>query len=244
MKVFLGWVVFITLWSLVSYFELVNIYILPSPLKIINSFINLIEEGRFFNNVWFSVKINLVGYIIAIIISIPLGFILGLFKNVREMFSSLIDSLRFIPIPALSGLFIVVFGLSIWTKINFLAFAIILYLIPVIVVRLDEVSLISMQMVKTLGASKWQTFKYVQFPSVMSRLSDDIRILVGISWSYLVIAELKSIQGGIGSLIFLGERQSNSGQVYACLITIIIIGVLQDQLFKLIDKSIFKYKYI
>jgi NitT/TauT family transport system permease protein len=44
-------------------------------------------------------------------------------------------------------------------------------------------------------------------------------------------------------LIFLGERQSNVGKVYAVIFIIVAIGILQDALFKLIDKLLFKFKH-
>jgi NitT/TauT family transport system permease protein len=154
-----------------------------------------------------------------------------------------VNSLRFIPITALGGIFIAIAGLTIWTKIHFLSFGIWVYLVPVIVQRVSEVSETHLQMMKTLGATKWQTFKHIQWKYVMSRLSDDIRILVGISWTYIIVAELKNMQGGLGSLIWLGEKQSDSGKVYAVIIIIVLIGVLQDKLFKLIDKKLFKFKY-
>jgi NitT/TauT family transport system permease protein len=244
MKQILGWVIFITFWSLISWVDLINPHVLPSPLAVIAAFLNLIRTGELLPNIWFSLKINFSGYIFSSLLAIPVGFALGLFKTTRQLFANIIDSMRFVPIPALGGVFIALFGLSIWTKINFLAFGIWVYLVPVVVQRIDEIPGTYIQMMKTLGATKWQMFTHVQFPYVMSRLSDDIRILVGISWTYIVVAELKNIQGGLGSLIYLGERNSVPCQVYCAIIVIIIIGALQDRLFKFIDSKIFKFKYL
>lgn len=239
----LGWLTLLGIWFLISKFNLINGHILPSPSKTYNAFIEMLKENHLMSNIGFSLKINFIGYMIAIGTAIPIGFCLGLFKTTREMFSQPINSLRFIPITALGGLFIVISGLSIWTKIYFLAFGIWVYLVPVVVQRISEVSEVHIQMMRTLGSSRYQIFRYVQFPFVMSRLSDDIRILVGISWTYIIVAELKNVQGGLGSLIWLGEKQSNTGIVYAAIIIIVILGVLQDWLFKMFDKLLFKFKY-
>jgi NitT/TauT family transport system permease protein len=51
------------------------------------------------------------------------------------------------------------------------------------------------------------------------------------------------MQGGLGSLIFLGTRQSNVGKVYAVIFIIVAIGIIQDALFRLIDRLLFKFKY-
>lgn len=238
-----GWFILIATWYLVTELGIINQHILPGPVKVLQAGNEMGKQDDLIANILFSLKINFAGYAESIFFALPVGFALGLFPTTREMFNQPVNSLRFIPITALGGIFIAISGLTIWTKIHFLSFGIWVYLVPVIVQRVSEVSETHMQMMKTLGATKWQTFKHVQWKYVMSRLSDDIRILVGISWTYIIVAELKNVQGGLGSLIWLGEKQSSIGKVYAAIIIIVIIGVLQDKLFKLIDKKLFKFKY-
>jgi NitT/TauT family transport system permease protein len=216
---------------------------LPTPQKTWKAFNEMRKEDDLVKNMLFSIRINLLGYVKCIVGALLIGFAIGLNEKIRKMFSHQVSALRFVPITAMMGIFIAISGLSINTKINFLAFGIWVYLVPVVVQRIDEVSSTHLQMMKTLGAGWWQTFRFVQWPYVISRLSDDIRILVGISWTYIIVAELAGIQGGLGSLIFLGERQSNVGKVYAVIFIIIAIGIVQDLLFKLLDKLFFKFKY-
>lgn len=216
---------------------------MPTPKKTWDSFIEMQKDDNLVGNIFFSIRINLVGYLKCILAAIIVGFAIGLFPGVRKMFSQQVNALRFVPITALMGIFIAISGLTIATKINFLAFGIWVYLVPVVVQRIDEVNEVHLQMMKTLGANFWQTVRYVIWPSVIARLSDDIRILVGISWTYIIVAELAGIQGGLGSLIFLGERQSNVGKVYAVIFIIVAIGIIQDALFRLIDRLLFRFKH-
>lgn len=244
----LGWIVLGGIWQLMSSAELVNSHILPSPVDVFIAFWSTINsprpEHRLLPNVLFSLEINLVGYLESILLALPIGFALGLSKIGRGMFSQQVNSLRFVPITALGGIFIALSGLTIWTKMHFLAFGIWVYLVPVVVQRIDEVSMTHLQMMKTLGASKWQIFRYVQWPFVTSRLSDDIRILIGISWTYIIVAELKGDQGGLGHMINLGEKQSSAALVYMSIIVIVIIGVFQDKGFIKLDKLIYKFKHV
>ncbi len=237
-----GWIILFIIWYAVTNFGLINNHVMPTPKKTWDSFVEMQKDDNLFGNILFSIRINLVGYLKCIISALIVGFGIGLFPNVRKMFSQQVNALRFVPITALMGIFIAISGLTIITKINFLAFGIWVYLVPVVVQRIDEVNEVHLQMMKTLGANFWQTVRYVIWPSVIARLSDDIRILVGISWTYIIVAELAGIQGGLGSLIFLGERQSNVGKVYAVIFIIVAIGILQDALFRLIDKLLFRFK--
>lgn len=238
-----GWLVLLAIWYIICAFELVNKHILPSPGSCVDAIGLMISDYDLLGNIGFSLKINFAGYIEAILFALPVGYILGLFKTTRSMFSQQIDSLRFVPITALGGLFIALSGLTIWTKIHFLAFGIWVYLVPVIVQRIDEVNKVHLQMMQTLGASKFQTFWYVQWRSVNSRLSDDIRILIGISWTYIIVAEMKNCVGGLGYLITVADKQSNIAIVYVVVCIIILIGVFQDKAFKGLDWLLYKFKY-
>jgi NitT/TauT family transport system permease protein len=182
-------------------------------------------------------------YIIAIFISILIGFIIGLIPLFRGLFNRIFDAGRFIPLTAVTGIFILWLGIGSEMKVSFLAFGILVYLIPVVVQRIDEVQSVYLQTVFTLGASPWQTVKTVYFPYVLSKLIDDIRVLTAISWTYITIVEMLNKSGGIGQLIWEAKRQSAIDKAFAVLLIIILIGILQDKLFASLDKVIFPHKH-
>ncbi|SOS47751.1 Probable ABC-type transport system, permease component [Tenacibaculum dicentrarchi] len=218
--------------------------ILPSPIKVIKAFPELNKDDDVIGNTFLSIKLNVLGYLLAIIIAIPIGFLLGLVPLFRGLFSKIIDSYRFIPLTAVTGIFIMWLGLGSQMKVSFLAFGIVVYLIPVVVQRIDEVQKVYLNTVFTLGATPWQTIKSVYMPYVFSKLIDDIRVLTAISWTYITIVEMLNKGGGIGELIWTAKRQSRIDKAFAILIIIVIIGVIQDRLFVIIDKLLFPYKHI
>ncbi len=216
----------------------------PTPLQVVQSFPELIQKDELVQQTGRSLWLNIQGYFWAIFIAVPLGFLIGLFPLFKGLFSKQVDAMRFLPLTALTGLFIIWFGIEDQMKIAFLAFGILVYLLPVVSQRVAEVEDVYLKTVFTLGATDWQTIKTVYFPSVMSRLMDDIRVLTAISWTYIIIAELLNRQGGIGSLMYIKARQGQIEKVFAGLIVIIIIGFLQDRIFQFIDKRIFPHKYL
>jgi len=154
-----------------------------------------------------------------------------------------VNAVRFIPLTAVTGLFIAWFGIDSNMKVQFLAFGILVYLLPVVVQRIDDVLKIYLQTAFTLGATKWQMIKTVYLPSVASKIIDDVRVLTAISWTYIIIAEVLNQSGGVGALIHLSGRNSRLDKVFALLIVIVLIGIIQDYLFALLDKMLFKFKY-
>ena len=242
----LGVAIVIGIWLLLTIGEspMVPAYILPHPLKVLTSFPQLYSDNDIIRNTCLSLGLNLAGYIEAILISLPIGFIIGLYPFFKGGFQRQVDAIRYVPLTAVTGLFIVWFGTGTAMKVHFLAFGILIYLLPVIVQRISEVDDVYLKTVYTLGATDWQTIRTVYIPSVLSRISDDIRVLTAISWTYIIVAESIDNTGGIGGLIWrVGIRQGRVDKVFAMLIIIIQIGVIQDKLFVYLDRLFFPHKY-
>ncbi len=222
---------------------IVSAAILPSPGSVLSSFKDLYYDNDLIVNTCYSIGYNLSGYVVALLLALPLGFLIGLFPFFRGSFQRPIDAFRYVPLPAVIGIFIGALGLGTSLVVYFLAFGILIYLLPVIVQRIDEVKEVYLKTVYTLGATDWQTIKTVYIPSVMSRLSDDIRVLTAISWTYIVIAEILGGSKGIGVQTWLAQRLGRMDKVYALLLIIVIIGILQDKIFAYLDKEFFPFKY-
>lgn len=219
-----------------------NYPIIPNPLHVVQAFPVMLAEDGLIENTLLSVWRNLQGYLWALMFSIPFGFLIGLFPLFKGMFSRPIDALRFLPLTALTGVFMLAFGTEERMKVTFLAFGIIVYLLPIVVQRIKEVKEVYLRTTFTLGATDWQTIKTVYIPSVMSKLIDDIRVLTAISWTYIIIAELLNKEGGIGALMYTSGRQGQTEKVFAGLIVIILVGFFQDWVFGYIEKRLFPFK--
>jgi NitT/TauT family transport system permease protein len=216
----------------------------PLPSHVVQSYPKLIQKDNLFFNAFRSIWLNLQGYFWAVIICIPIGFLIGLIPLFRGLFSKPVDALRYLPLTALIGIFIIWFGIYDEMKIAFLAFGIIVYLLPVVAQRIGEVKDVYLKTVFTLGATDWQTVKNVYFPSVMAKVIDDIRVLTAISWTYIIVAEyINKDGGGLGALIYIKRRLGQVPDMFAILLVIIAIGFIQDRLFIYLDKRLFPHKY-
>lgn len=240
---FLGFALLILIWQISVTVLKVSPAILPTPLAILKSFKEIWYDDYMLMNAGISIKLNLLGYLEAIALCIPLAYLIALIPILNHLSSKILDSTRYLPLSALLGLFIAWFGIGTEMKVQFLAFGIFVYLLPTCVDRVLKVDKVYEQTAYTLGASKWQLIKSVFFPASIRFISDDARILNAISWTYIIIAEMVNKTGGIGSAIFMAGRMSRIDKIFAWLIIIVIIGFLQDRMFKLIDKLLFPSKY-
>lgn len=239
-----GSLIILLVWIFITEMGLVPRGILPSPFKVLASFSELHFNDGLVRNAFYSLKLNTLGLLEAVIFAFPIGFIIGLFPVFRSIFERYITVVRFLPLTAVTGLFIAWFGIDDMMKVQFLAFSIFLFLLPVVIQRIIEVEDVYVQTVSTLGASKWQTIQSVFIPAVTSRTYGDIRVLAALSWTYMVVVELVNTNaGGVGAMVYLASRQSRIDKVFAVLITVIMIGFLQDKILTFLGKYIFPYNY-
>lgn len=246
---FIGAMVLLMLWHLATFSgDIINPGILPSPGNVLRALPVLVSDYNLLDNIWYTVQLNLTGYVLALLVAIPLGFLIGVFPLPNALFRRYFEGTRYLPLPTVSGIFISIFGLAFIMKASFLAFGIFIFALPSVVGKIMDLQNpgnvkdnVYIQTAKTIGMSNWQTFRYVYIPYVMERVYDDIRSLVAISYTYVVIAESLNKVGGIGAMISTFTRQSRTPEIYALLFVIVLIGLLQDYIFGIMKPILFPH---
>ena len=248
--VILGAIVILLIWHLLTLSgNIIPDKILPSPSSVFKQFSSLVSDYNLIPEAWYSIKLNIYGYFFGIIFALPLGFILGIYALPKGMFAKYTDGLRYLPPPAITGIFTAILGYGFGMKATFLAFAIFISLLPCIIQKISDLQnpknnkdFVYLQTIKTLGASNFQKLTKVYIPYVMGRLWDDIVNLTAITWTYIIIVELLNREGGLGGLIHVLKRQGLVPEMYGVLFCIISIGIMQDFILKNVGNLIFPYK--
>ncbi len=242
-----GLAVILVLWEALPRLGVFEPSLVPPFSEVVGSYGELFTERRLLSNAFASIQRNVLGYLAAVAVAVPLGLALGALPKVRHAMLPWVGALRFVPLAALTGFFIANFGIGEDMKVLFLAFGVGVYLVPTTVQRFDEVPASYVQAAQTMGASRWDVFRRVQLPVVLSRVFDDLRVLTAIGWTYIVLAESLAVSPGVapglGRLAFVLARTNTAG-VYAVLIVITAIGLVQDRLFALADRALFPHKHL
>ncbi|MGJ8677991.1 MAG: ABC transporter permease [Akkermansiaceae bacterium] len=217
---------------------------LPAPHEVITTgwrdFHASVDEGEITMSGRFlqSIKIVFGGFLLSCLIGIPLGVLCGTFDFFSKLFEPFIDFFRYLPAPTFSTLLVAIFAVHDAPKIALVFVGTFFQMVLIIskTTRLLDHSLL--EAAQTLGARPAQLLKNVVIPGILPSLYDDLRILLGWSWTWLVIAELIGVKSGLTEFIETQGRYRNFDRVFPIIFMIGFVGFFTDQLLAL-SKNIF-----
>jgi NitT/TauT family transport system permease protein len=237
-----GLATFLGSWALISYTEFIPNVILPSPTDVVRAFPVLHFEHALVRGAGWSIWRVTMGFVLAALCAIPLGLLMGTFPPIKHFFAPILDPLRFLPISALVPLTIVWFGIEEMQKITFLFLGIVVYLLPLVVEAVEGVDEVYLQTATTLGASKGQIVRLVLIPGSLPALAEALRVMNGIGWTYVILAEVINARYGLGALITVAGKRSHVDQIFALVIVILVIGVASDFMIRWLNRRLFFWK--
>ncbi len=236
-----GVVTFVGLWCLLTYTELMPAVILPSPTAVLRSFPILHTQEALVRSAGYSLYRVTLGFLLSGLVAIPLGLLMGTFPKVKHFLAPLVDPLRFLPISALVPLFLVWFGIEETMKIMLLFVGTFVYLLPLVVEAVENVDDVYLQTAATLGATRWQMVYHVLIPGSLPAIGEAVRVMNGIGWTYVILAELVNPHYGLGALITVAGKRSHVDWIFAGIIVILLIGVLTDQIIRIVNRQLFRW---
>lgn len=246
MKVFIKRII---LWGLVLCFWGIasshfNPLFVPSPKEVFNDLLLLINNGEIFLAIRYSFVRVTIAAILSSAVAIPVALLVFNVKIANDLLNPIISVMRYIPVTAFYPLLIMWFGIDEWMKIVFLFVATFVYMMPSVILCLDEINQDLIDTGLTIGMSKWQTIWRIQIPSTLPSIINSFIMMYGIGFTYIAVAETVNAKYGLGWIIQQSSSRGRTDMVFMAIIVIMIISILFDSISKAIVKRIFKWRYI
>lgn len=240
-KGFVSFLLILILWSLLTYTGLIKPFFLPTPTQVVDALISLFVEFNFLSDIIISVYRILMGFIIAVVLAVPLGILIGTIKPIEAFVEPVVAFIRYLPASAFVPLAILWFGIGDIEKF----FIVFIYVFPFIVLLVaDVVASVKKEFVEAgqvMGASRWQIYKKIIIPCSMPGIWDTIRFMFGAAWGTIILVEIVAANTGLGSVIIRSQRFLQTANVIAVIFVIGVLGLTTDYLFKLGYKKFFPW---
>jgi len=177
-----------------------------------------------------SIKVVFSGFLLACLIGVPIALLAGTFSFFSRLVEPFTDFFRYMPAPAFSTVLIAIFGLANGPKMALIVLGTLPHLILMVANTTRLVDRPLLDAAQTLGAKNSNLISKVVIPAILPSLYNDLRILLGWAWTWLVIAELIGAKSGLTEIIDTQGRRFNFDHVYPVIFLIGITGFLTDQI--------------
>ncbi|WP_405498854.1 ABC transporter permease [Nocardia sp. NBC_00511] len=233
---FAGPVLVVVLWQLASATGVLPERLLASPLTVVRTAVDLLEDGTLTHALSVSLRRAAVGFVIGAVFGIGLALVAGLSKIGEYLVDPLLQMLRTLPFYGLIPLFILWFGIGELPKIVLVAFgvAIPLYLNTFAGIRSVDGKLAELAQVQRL--SRFELIRHIVLPGALPQTLVGLRQSLGVAWLALIVAEQVNADAGLGQMINDAREFLRTDVIVVGLLVYSVLGLLTDALVRLIER--------
>lgn len=233
---------FIAFWEIAVRFGGYTSVLLPPPSRVLETLFELIRTGTLFDHINASLIRVAAGYVVSVIIGVPIGLAMGYWLLAERLMSTTVNGLRPIPASAWIPLSIILMGIGEQPAV-FLVFIGTVW--SIILNTSHGVKNVPKHLVwaaQTMGASNTTIFTKVIFPASLPSTFTGMRVAVGIAFTCVIVAELIAVRSGLGYLITEARMLVRSDIVIAGMISIGVVGFALDAIVRMIMKRTLRWQ--
>nr|WP_226036044.1 ABC transporter permease [Aquibacillus saliphilus] len=228
-------VVLLSLWEILSRMEVFPSYQLPAPTVILQTIIEMGQEGTLVTHIGITTYRVFAGFILGTVVAVVLGSLVGFYKNAEKLFDPMIQAFRSIPSLAWVPLFILWMGIGESSKITMIAVGVFFPVYLNIVSGILGVDRKLIEVGKMYGLNTIQLIIRIILPASLPSFLVGLRSGLGLGWMFVVAAELMGASQGLGYLLVLGQNTLSPETIIASIILFAIIGKISDWVLKKIE---------
>jgi NitT/TauT family transport system permease protein len=220
--------------------------VLPSPAETFADFPSLWFDLALTRNTLVSLRRVVLGFGLASLVGVPLGVLCGCFPRWGAFFTPVTIVGRNIPVAALIPLTFSLFGIGEFQKVMFIFVACVAFIIMDSANAVHEVSSRYVDTAYTLGANRRQIILKVLTPLAMPAIFNSLRLLFGLAFGYIMLAELIKFgneSGGLGDIILKSQRRELWTYILLVLMIIPLVALAIDRLLFWIQRQLFPFQY-
>jgi ABC-type nitrate/sulfonate/bicarbonate transport system permease component len=233
---------FVVVWQLVALRRLVPELFLPGPSDIAVAFGAYIAKGQIWNDIWVSGQELVIGFVLAIIIGLPLGMAMGWYRRFSLALDPFVTFFNAIPRVSLTPLFIIWFGIGINSKLAVVFLGAVFAIIINAAVGVRNLDPALIKAARSFGANDLQLFRTVVLPGCVPYILAGFRLGLAHALTGVVVAELVAAQAGVGLMMATAGATFQTSRVFVGLVIVAVTGVLITALFARIERRFQSWK--
>ncbi len=219
-----------------------NTFIMPTPWMAISAFGKDAIDPWIHENLLLTIRRVMTGFGYALVIGVPIGYLMGYSMTARRYIDPLIDSLRQIPMMAWVPLTIVWFGLGDGPTVFLIAFVGVFAVILNTTAGVEGISKDYYNAARSLGAKPWSIFAHVIVPGSFPGILTGMRVALGAGWMSVICAEFVATSAGFGFLMVDAQTRMETDRLMGLMIMGALVGFTIDRMLLLTSRVLARWK--
>jgi NitT/TauT family transport system permease protein len=223
----------IAFWALIVAVMDIPNYLLPSPWTVFRRIVT--DWPLLWDNAQTTLGEIFAGFGITIVVAIPLGLLVARSLAAKQIIYPPVMLLQLVPKVAVAPLFVVWLGLGFSSK---LLLTILMTFFPLLISSISGFSILDTRLLyltRSMGASGWQTFRYLRFPAALPVIFSGLKTSATIAATAAIVAEFVGANSGLGYVLLQATNTLDATGVFAVLVLLTVVGVALNYLVELVE---------
>ena len=216
---------FVGLWALFVRLTGYPPFILPGPERVWTRFLALAADGTVWRHAAITLSEVLAGLAVGMIVAFVLGYLLSRSRTVERLVAPYIVASQSIPIVAIAPLLVIWFGPGRLSKVLICALIVFFPILVNTVVGVRSVPADLRDLMRSLRATRWQTFTRLEAPAAMPVLLGGLKIGATLSVIGAVVGEFVGADEGLGFLINVGRGLYDTALVFVAILVLVVLAM-------------------
>ncbi|MCI1255659.1 ABC transporter permease [Corynebacterium provencense] len=236
-----SFIVVLAVWWLITAMGVIDETFLPGPADVVRVIVETATSGQLWDDMGVSVWRVMVGYLLAVVLAVPLGVLSGSSPRAEAAIEPLTDFIRYMPVVAFVPLTIIWVGTEDTQKFLIIWLGTFFQMVLMVADAVRRVPRSYQNLGATLGMGRTGILVHIIVPAALPRIWDTLRLCLGWAWSWLVVAELVAATSGMGYRITQAQRFLATDTIIAYVIVLGVLGLVFDQVMRAAGRRMFRY---
>ncbi len=229
-------------WHVVTAGEMVPAFMLPAPGAVLDALHDVLVDGSLLRHAGVTLVEVLAGLAFGLTVAVVLGYLLAKCPAFEQVLAPYIVALQAIPIVAIAPLLIIWFGSGVQSKIITCALIVFFPMLVNTVVGVRQVEPDLRDLMDSLGATPWQTFRYLEVPAALPVLLGGLKVSATLSVIGAVVGEFVGTSEGLGFLINSARSVFNTPLVFVAVFALTLMALALYGLVSLLERHMLAWQ--
>ncbi len=212
-------------WQAIVLLSRLPAFILPGPLLVANRLAQVLADGSLLRQTGYTLIEVVAGMALGVGTAAGLGYVLSKSRLVERVLAPYIVATQAIPVVAIAPLLVIWLGSGLASKVLICALIVFFPVLINTIVGLRSVSANLRELMRSLGATRWQNFRLLEFPAALPILLGGLKVGATLSVIGAVVGEFIAPDRGLGYLISVARGQYDTALVFVGVFALVVMAL-------------------